>query len=143
MDGRQGGQAGRRTRAVRTRPPSVAPDANTVPGHPELKPEISRIVNQIRAQFPELTIESTYRAGGTSYHATGQACDLGTHPYDQGLQDRAGAWIAANLTGQLLEGIHNAASGPSLSVKNGKTVPTSTWGTDTWAAHRNHCHVAA
>lgn len=127
--------------------PSVAPTppplSDVVPGHPELKPGISRIVNQVRRQFPQLTIESTYRPGGTSYHATGQACDLGTHPYDQALQDRAGAWIAANLAGQLLEGIHNPMSGPALSVKNYRAVPTSYWGSETYSQHRNHVHIAA
>lgn len=39
----------------------------------------------------------------------------------------------------LTEGIWN---GPfRLSVENGKVVPPSFWGAQTWAAHRNHLHL--
>lgn len=112
-----------------------------VPGHPELKPAISRVVNTILDQWPQLVITST--TGGQhaehSYHYQGRAADLGTEPFDQAYQDRVGRWIASALTSGLMEGIHN----PTLSVKNGRSVPNSTWGAETWAAHLNHIHVAA
>lgn len=41
---------------------------------------------------------------------------------------------------QLLEGIHNSKFG-SLSIKNGKKVPSSFWGLQTWLQHKGHVHV--
>lgn len=127
-------------RSVPTKPLDP-PASDVVPGHPELKPAISRVVNTILDQWPNLVITSTtggQHASG-SYHYVGRACDLGTVPFDQTYQDRAAEWIATALTSGLKEGIHN----PSLSVKNGKRVPNSTWGAATWEQHRNHIHCAA
>ena len=131
--------------APRAPTPVVQPVApNVVPGHPELHPEISGVVNTVLAHWPKLVITSTYRAGDdTSYHGKHMACDLGTEPYDQQYSDVAATWIAANLTSKLLEGIHNPVYGGALSVKNYLTVPTSFWGSATWNQHRNHIHLAA
>jgi hypothetical protein len=108
-----------------------------VPGHPELKSGISSVTNQVMQQWPSLTISST--TGGThvsgSYHYEGRAVDLVA---DSSYMDNAAQWIANNLTSQLTEGIHN----PGLSVKNGQTVPSSYWGSATWAEHVNHIHLA-
>lgn len=47
-----------------------------------------------------------------------------------------GRWVDRHAP-QVDEGIHN----PGLSRKNGRSVPPSTWGSATWAAHRNHTHI--
>ena len=41
----------------------------------------------------------------------------------------------------LTEGIFNGIVF-KLSVKHGQRVPSSYWGAQTWAAHRNHIHIA-
>jgi hypothetical protein len=48
------------------------------------------------------------------------------------------SWVRTNYGARILELIHN----PGFSMKNGKDVPPSFWGASTWAAHRNHVHVA-
>jgi hypothetical protein len=48
------------------------------------------------------------------------------------------AWVGQTHGPQLAELIHN----PGSSVKNGGRVDPSFWGAATWAAHRNHVHVA-
>ncbi len=47
-------------------------------------------------------------------------------------------WALRTHTGDMAELIHN----PGASVKNGRVVPSSFWGSATWAAHRNHIHFA-
>ena len=97
-------------------------DLTHVPGHPELHPEISVVVNTVLKAWPKLVITSTYRPPpDTGWHNKYRACDLGTIPFDQGYQDRAGAWVAAqSWTKTLLEGIHHPLTGPAiLSIKNG------------------------
>jgi hypothetical protein len=118
----------------------------SVPGHPELKPGISEVVNAILKKFPGLQITSTTTGdhAENSYHYLGRAADLAAGDY--GLMNEAAAWInESGLWEHLTEGIHNpgSGSGPSLlSVKEGKKVPSSFWGAETWAAHENHIHVA-
>jgi hypothetical protein len=119
---------------------------SSVPGHPELEPGISEVVNSILKQFPKLVITST--TGGThatdSYHYLGRAADIASGDYS--LMNEAAAWInSSGLWQHLTEGIHNPGSEDSsavLSVKDQKKVPTSYWGAETWAAHQNHIHVA-
>ncbi len=114
---------------------------DTVPGHPELKPDIARITNRVLAMFTRLIITSTTDGvhAINSFHPLGRAVDLGTEPYNKRYQDDAAMWIARNLTLFLVEGIHNIG----LSVKHGKNVPVTYWGEPTWSNHRNHIHLAA
>jgi hypothetical protein len=97
----------------------------------------------IRQQFPKLRVTSTYRPGGTSYHAQRRAHDLAA---DVGTMRAAALWInQSGLWQSLVEGIFNSAGGSSwqnLSVKNRKQVPASFWGSGTWAGHRDHLHIA-
>lgn len=107
-----------------------------VPGHPELQPGISRIVNDILQHFSGLTITST--TGGVhatgSLHYSGRAADLAaSSPY----MLKAAGWIDSTLGRSLTEGIHN----PNLSVKYGHEVPSGYWGPEVWAEHLNHIHV--
>ena len=113
--------------------------ATKVKGHSELRSNISSVVNTIMQQFPKLQITSTISGSHAhaSYHYFGEACDLASGDY--AYMQQAAAWIAANLTPYLTEGIHN----PGLSVKNGKPVSSSFWGASTWSEHANHIHVAA
>jgi hypothetical protein len=111
--------------------------SSSVPGHPELKPGISKIVNIVLRQFPGLVITSTTRGGHASgsYHYLGRAADIaGT----TSLMNQAAGWIKSNIAAQLTEGIHN----PNLSVKYGKEVGPSYWGSTTWGEHTNHIHLA-
>jgi hypothetical protein len=47
-------------------------------------------------------------------------------------------WALRTHERELAELIHN----PGASVKSGKRVPASFWGSVTWSAHRNHVHLA-
>lgn len=109
----------------------------SVPNHPELRSNVAQVVNAILQAWPKLQITSTI--GGThahaSYHYFGEAADLGGDP---AYMKQAADWIATNLTSELTEGIHN----PNLSVKNGKSVNPSFWGSSTWSEHVNHIHIA-
>jgi peptidoglycan hydrolase-like protein with peptidoglycan-binding domain len=109
--------------------------AGTVRGHAELKPGISRLAGEVLAKFPQLQITSTTgdKHATHSFHYQGRAVDLAGPD-----MDRIGAWITQHLTSRLAEGIHN----PTLSVKNNSHASPSVWGADTWAAHRNHIHLA-
>lgn len=112
--------------------PSIV--SNLAQQHPELKQGVRDVVAVILTRFPSLTITSTLRPQSAgSYHAVGRACDLAGAN-----MDTIGAWIAKELGSRLVEGIHN----PTLSVKDGKAVPTSFWGASTWAGHVDHVHVA-
>lgn len=126
-------------------PDSGGPDGaallgnSSVPNHPELKPGISEVVNAILKQYPKLQITST--TGGqhatNSFHYFGRAVDLASGDY--GYMDEAANWInSSGLWEHLTEGIHN----PNLSVKDRQRVPSSYWGSTTWAGHANHIHVA-
>lgn len=97
---------------------------------------IHGVANRVMNRFPGLGVTSTLRAGDTgSYHSLGEAVDLAGPP---GLMSQAAQWINATMGGSLLEGIHQNG----LSIKNGKQVPSSFWGANTWAQHRNHIHLA-
>jgi ABC-type phosphate transport system substrate-binding protein len=106
-------------------------------GHSELKPGISAVAATVLRQFPGLTITST--TGGThadgSYHYKGRAVDIGGSAEEM---RKAAAWIKKHLTSKLAEGIHN----PGLSVKYKVHVPSSYWGSETWAGHADHIHLA-
>jgi hypothetical protein len=88
-------------------------------------------------RFPGLIITSG--TGGNharnSFHYRGDAVDIGG---PQGVMDQAARWARGAIGGSLAEGIHN----PGLSIKYGKDVPSGFWGANTWAAHRNHIHIA-
>jgi hypothetical protein len=109
----------------------------SVKGHPELKPGIAAVTATVLAHWPKLVITAT--TNGThvsgSYHYKGRAVDLGG---DTQYMHEAAAWIKQHLIAKLTEGIHN----PNLSVKYKVPVPTSYWGSETWAAHANHIHLA-
>jgi hypothetical protein len=47
-------------------------------------------------------------------------------------------WALRTHTSEMAELIHN----PGASVKNGRVVPPSFWGAQTWNAHRTHVHFA-
>jgi hypothetical protein len=124
---------------------SAAPVSLTVPTskdvlarlareHPELKSGVREVVGAILTKFPELTITSTTSGTHASHslHFEGRAADLAG-----GDMDAIGTWIAQHLTAKLTEGIHN----PTLSVKDGKPVGSSFWGTAVWAEHVNHIHI--
>jgi hypothetical protein len=70
-----------------------------------------------------------------SYHYSHRAADIsGT---EQAMR-RFCAWALRTHLRDMAELIHN----PGASVKGGRQVPSSFWGTETWAAHRNHVHLA-
>jgi hypothetical protein len=104
---------------------------------------IGEASNLIRQRFPRLRVTSTYRPGGTSYHAANRAHDLAA---DVGTMRSAAEWInQSGLWRSLVEGIYNAGGGSgwqNLSVKNKAQVPASFWGSGTWAGHRDHLHIA-
>lgn len=69
----------------------------------------------------------TWRDGkGKAFDAFGSASAMESY----------GRWVD-NHAPQVDEGIHN----PGLSRKNGSSVAPAVWGSSTWAAHRNHCHI--
>jgi hypothetical protein len=129
------GKVGPRTWTLLFPGTHVAVAADAVQGHPELKPAISQLVNEVLAEFPRLQITST--TGGThaahSLHYQGRAADLAGPD-----MDGIGARIAERFTSRLTEGIHN----PTLSVKNNSHASPSIWGASTWDEHRNHIHLA-
>lgn len=117
--------------------PGFAQGGVFVPGHPELKGNVSQIVEAVLQHFPGLSITAT--TGGThakgSYHYLGEAADLAGSGMNQASQ-----WVlSSGLFRRLAEGIHN----PNLSVKSGSAVSPSFWGAKTWADHTTHIHLAA
>lgn len=107
-------------------------------GHPGgLMPGITAVAATVLTKFPGLSITAT--TDGThatdSYHYKKRAVDISGSPQEM---HQAAAWIGKHLTHVLVEGIHN----PNLSVKNHKAVSASFWGSETWAAHANHIHLA-
>lgn len=105
--------------------------------HPELKPGIRTVLAVVLHHFPGLVITATTNGEHVSgsYHYKGRAVDIaGSTQY----MHEAAAWIAANLTPVLTEGIHN----PNLSVKYHHHVSPSYWGSEIWAEHANHIHLA-
>lgn len=105
--------------------------------HPELKPGIAKVVETIMLHFPQLTITATTNGEhvSNSYHYLGRAVDIAGPSQ---VMNQAAKWIEENLGHVLTEGIHN----PGLSIKDKHSVPSSFWGSETWAAHANHIHVA-
>lgn len=111
----------------------------TVPGATGgLHPSILNLVNSLYSRFGG-SVSSGVRAGDTgSLHSTGQAAD-----YVPGNWPAAAA--AVNRIGSsLLEGIYDPSDhgGPAVSWDSGSHVPSSFWGSSTWAAHANHIHLA-
>jgi len=104
--------------------------------HPELKPGVLAVTAIVLAAFPGLSIAST--TGGThvtdSLHYEGRAVDLVGSAQEM---NKAAKWINRYLRGMLTEGIHN----PGLSIKNKQQVPSSFWGSETWAGHADHIHL--
>jgi len=111
--------------------------AKVLSKHPELKPGIAKLAEEVLKHFPQLRITST--TGGNhasdSFHYKGRAVDI-SGPAHVMLQ--AARWVGENFGSILAEGIHN----PSLSIDNKQQVPSSFWGSDTWARHRDHIHLA-
>lgn len=70
-----------------------------------------------------------------SYHYRHRAADISGLGQNM---SRFANWVEVNYIHHIAELIHN----PGYSVKNGKRVPPSFWGPATWAAHRNHVHLA-
>lgn len=90
-------------------------------------------------KWPGLTVTAT--TNGThakgSYHYRGEAVDMASSDYSY--MDKVASWVqSSGLFRSLAEGIHN----PNLSVKYGKDVPSSYWGSSTWGEHLNHIHLA-
>lgn len=115
--------------------------------HPEVTREVADVAQEVVDEFPKLVVTSTTRGGGGwSYHdrRPGRAIDLAVlyahTPVAEAnaYMDRAARWADEHLAGRLTEGIHNTG----LSVKNRSRVASSFWGSGTWAAHRNHIHLA-
>jgi len=88
----------------------------------------------VMRKFPGTDVTSG-RAGRSlpSHHGAGNAVDLVNSNMD-GSSD----WIKRNMGRGLEEGIHN----PNLSIEGGKTVSPSFWGSETWAGHIDHIHLA-
>lgn len=102
-----------------------------------LQPGILKAANLILNRFKGLVITSGLRSGDSdSWHGKGMAADIAG---SVGIMSRAAKWISGSgMHKQLREGIFN----PDLSVEGGKKVPSSFWGSKTWAAHANHIHLA-
>lgn len=118
-------------------------DAN-LGGHPgNITPGLSSLIAAVENRWPNLYVGATTDGNHVtdSYHWKGMAVDFDAGPPgspDYAYLDKAAAWINSRYGGQLTEGIHN----PDLSVKFGKPVPDSYWGSDIWAGHLNHIHLA-
>lgn len=117
---------------------SIVRTATQVKMPPELKGGIASVGATVLENNPGLSITST--TGGThatnSYHYRGMAVDLGGSAETMA---NAVTYIkGSGLTTTLAEGIHN----PGLSIKDGKDVPPSFWGQETWDNHTNHIHLA-
>jgi hypothetical protein len=101
-----------------------------------VQPAVAALGDRLSSMFG---LQVTSTTGGThapgSYHYLGLAEDLGG---SEDAMARASAYLMSSGTYRsLLEGIHK----PGLSVKNGKTVPSSFWG-GVWDQHANHIHIA-
>lgn len=108
-----------------------------VGGTAGMQPAAKQLATQFVQRFGG-AISSGLRAGDTgSFHSQGLAFDW--VPGNASAATRYANQIGA----QLLEGIHNpAAWGSSVSWDSGKQVPSSFWGSATWADHIDHLHVA-
>lgn len=101
-----------------------------------VQPAVASLGNRLTNMFG---LQVTSTTGGThapgSYHYQGLAEDLGG---SEDAMARASAYLmSSGAYKSLLEGIHK----PGLSVKDGKTVPSSFWG-GVWDQHANHIHIA-
>jgi hypothetical protein len=127
-----------------TSPAALASASNTVAGHPELKPGISRMYNLLKSHFPQAGISSTVRSGENPNgctHTAGRAADI-IGP-SQAYMDNMAAWLAANMTSGICQGIHQDGNGQiGLSVNAGASVGIGFWGPSTWSQHINHIHLA-
>jgi hypothetical protein len=104
-----------------------------------LQSGIRNLADYVMDKFSGLQVTST--TGGDhasdSYHYKGQAVDIASGDY--GYMDQAAAWIkSSGLYKALVEGIHN----PNLSVEAGDLVDPNYWGSETWADHADHIHLA-
>lgn len=101
-------------------------------------PTVSNFVSNLISRFGG-GVGSGLRPGDTdSLHSTGQAIDYSP-------ADWAGAAAAVNRAGpSLLEGIYNPGvhGPPAVSWDSGSQVPSSFWGSATWAGHMDHIHIA-
>lgn len=70
-----------------------------------------------------------------SWHYKGKAFDCSGPPAQM---QAFASYVKTNYGRTVTELIHN----PGFSIKNGQVVPPSYWGSDVWANHRNHVHVA-
>jgi hypothetical protein len=96
---------------------------------------VANMAREVLKANPGLSVTST--TGGThatnSLHYQGRAVDVAGSN-----MNTAADWLKANYGRVLTEGIHN----PNLSIKYGKEVAPSFWGSSTWAEHLNHIHMA-
>jgi hypothetical protein len=69
-----------------------------------------------------------------SFHYLHRAADISGLELNMG---RFTAWVSDTYGPRITELIHN----PGGSIKNGKHVPASFWGS-AWEKHRNHVHLA-
>lgn len=100
---------------------------------------IRNLAGYVMSKYSGLEVTSTIHGqhAANSYHYKGEAVDLASGDY--GYMDQAAGWIkSSGLYKALVEGIHN----PNLSVESGALVDPSYWGSETWAAHANHIHLA-
>lgn len=95
-----------------------------------------KMVDWLNRSVPGAVVTSTKRNwGGTSFHETGKAIDIGGSAE---VMRSAASAIQRSFGSKIAELIHN----PGFSVKNGQKVPSSFWGGSTWGAHANHVHWA-
>jgi len=134
----RGYQRGGRVRLQSGGQPTASASSWSGVGAGGLHTGIHNLASYVMSKFGGLSVTST--TGGehepNSYHYKGEAVDLANS--STSYMDKAAGWISGNLTSALTEGIHN----PDLSVKYGKGVPSSYWGPETWAGHKNHIHLA-
>ena len=100
---------------------------------------ISLIQMLVRSLGSNLSVTSTFRPGGNSYHARHQAVDFsdGTDTAGEMYLDRAWAAKYGKSTAELIH-----AGG--INIKNGVDVGdgNSAYGAATMAQHHNHVHIA-
>lgn len=105
-------------------------------------PEIEQVANGKGA--PPHGVSSTYRPGGSSYHARGEAVDF-VGPSGPSIDSpellAINQFWAKNYGPELAELIYAGPGG--TCIKNGRVVSPGFYGAATMAEHHNHVHVAA
>ena len=121
-------------------------DASKLGGYPQPNSRVAQMANCILAQFSQLHVSSTIRAGtdaGTCSHADGNAVDISDGTGGSTYMDNAAQWVSDNFSSVLCQGIHQGIHGEViLSCSGGQNVPASYWGQSTWDEHVNHIHIS-